>query len=165
MKAEYMVLGVAFDWGRRKGLDVFSFLAENLDKRYQIVLVGTDDSIDAQLPKNILSIHRTHDQYELAEIYSSADVFVNPTREDNFPTVNIEALACGTPVITFETGGSPEIINDKCGSVIAVDDNEGMLAEINRVCEKKPYKREDCLLRAKELEKNECFKEYVALYA
>ncbi len=60
-------------------------------------------------------------------------LFVNPMSEMNFPTVNIEVLACGTPVITFETGGSPETINEKCDSVVASDDNEGMPAEICRV--------------------------------
>lgn len=106
-ETEYMVLGVSFDWGKRKGLDVFQHLAEDLDERYAIVLVGTDDKIDSFLPDRIISIHRTHSQKELAEIYSAADVFINPTREENFPTVNIEALACGTPVITFDTGGKP----------------------------------------------------------
>ena len=74
-----VVLGVAFGWGVRKGLDVFVELSKRLPDNYKIVLVGTDESIDKQLPSNILSIHRTQNQKELAEIYSAADVFVNPT--------------------------------------------------------------------------------------
>lgn len=82
------------------------------------MLVGTTSEIDGKLPDNIISVHRTANQKELAEIYTAADVFVNPTREDTFPTVNIEALACGVPVVTFDTGGSAEILDKTCGRVI-----------------------------------------------
>ncbi len=89
-------------------------MSKRLDKnKFQIVLVGTDDSIDKMLPNSIISIHRTRDQNELAEIYSAADLFVNPTREENYPTVNMESIACGTPVLTFRTGGSPEILTKR----------------------------------------------------
>ena len=91
---KYIVLGVSFAWGYRKGLDCFAEMAEKLGDKYQIVLVGTDGEIDKNLPKNIISIHRTQNQKELAEIYSTADVFAMPTREENYPTVNMEAIAC-----------------------------------------------------------------------
>lgn len=77
-----------------------------MDDRFKIVLVGTNDEDDKILPDNIISIHRTSNQKELAEIYSSADLYFNPTREENYPTVNMESIACGTPVMTFKTGGS-----------------------------------------------------------
>lgn len=93
-------------------------MAEKLGEQYQIVLVGTDDEIDKNLPHSIISIHRTQNQKELAEVYSAADVFVMPTREENYPTVNMEAIACGTPVATFDTGGSPEMLDDKTGIVV-----------------------------------------------
>lgn len=164
-EGKYMVLGVAFDWGKRKGLDVFVELAKRLDsQKYQIVLVGTNDVVDAQLPPNIISVHRTQSQTELAEIYTAADVFVNPTREDNFPTVNLEALACGTPVLTFDTGGSPECIDENCGSVVDCEDVDGMEQEIVRICQTKPYAAEACLAKAQEFDMNEKFREYIALY-
>ena len=106
---KFIILGVASIWETRKGIDVFIELAKRLDERFRIVLVGTDDEIDNALPDNIISIHRTSNQIELAEIYSASDIFFNPTREDTYPTVNMEAIACGTPVMTFNTGGSPEI--------------------------------------------------------
>jgi len=164
LEDKFIVLGVAFDWGKRKGLDVFIELSKRLDGRFQIVLVGTNDCIDNQLPDNIISIHRTKDQKELAEIYSAADVFVNPTREDNFPTVNLEALACGTPVITFNTGGSPECIDENCGVVVGCDDINSLLGEIIRICETKPFSKNYILNRAKEFDMNERLKEYVKLY-
>lgn len=161
---ERIVLGVAMGWEARKGLDVFVSLAERLPSNYKIVLVGTDDAVDQRLPENIRSIHRTHSQQELAALYAAADVFVNPTREDNFPTVNIEALACGTPVITFQTGGSPESIDETSGTVVACDDVDALEKEIIRACEERPYTQEACVARAKNFDQNERFAEYVELY-
>lgn len=160
-----IVLGVAFGWGKSKGLDVFIELAKRLDKsKYQIVLVGTDKNIDEMLPDNIISIHKTQNQTELAEIYTAADVLVNPTREDNYPTVNMEAIACGTPVVTFNTGGSPEIPSSTCGSVVARDDIDAFEKEIIRICDETPYSKEACLKRAEEFDMYKKFKEYVNLY-
>lgn len=162
---KYIVLGVAFGWGKRKGLDVFIELSSRLDiGKYQIVLVGTDDAVDKQLPDSIISIHRTNNQSELAEIYTAADVFVNPTREENYPTVNMEAIACGTPVLTFRTGGSPEIPDDTCGYVVEKDDVDELEKEIIRICKTKPYSAEACVERAKNFDKNARFQEYVDLY-
>lgn len=161
---KFLILGVAFDWSRGKGLDVFVELSKRLDDRFRIVLVGTDEEVDKLLPSSILSIHRTQNARELAEIYTAADVFVNPTREENYPTVNMEAIACGTPVITFDTGGSAEISDATCGSVVPKNDIDGLEREIRRVCEKRPYTEEACLSRAKSFDQNERFKEYVELY-
>lgn len=163
-KPRYLVLGVSFGWFKAKGLDVFEALSEQLGDDYRIVLVGTDEALDAQLPKRILSIHRTHNQQELAALYTAADVFVNPTREDNFPTVNIEALACGTPVVTFATGGSPECIDESCGAVVPVDDTQGLLRELVRVCETRPFPADACIARAASLERDTQFERYLPLY-
>jgi glycosyltransferase involved in cell wall biosynthesis len=159
-----IVLGVAFGWGPRKGLDVFPELAERLGNEYQIVMIGTNDQIDAQLPDNIISIHRTLDQTELAQIYSAADVFVNPTREEVLGLTNIEANACGTPVITFRTGGSPECIDEKSGVVVACDDLDAMEKEIIRICEARPYSQEDCVNRASKFDMSRLFDQYIALF-
>lgn len=159
-----ILLGVAFGWGEKKGLDVFLELAKRLDEKYQIVLVGTNEKIDKQLPENIISIHRTNNQAELAEIYTAADLFVNPTREENYPTVNMEALACGTPVLTFQTGGSGEMIDESCGSSVPRNDIDGMHREIVRICENKPYSREACLARAKAFDEKDRYQEYLTLY-
>ena len=159
-----IILGIAFVWNEKKGLDVFQELSRRLPDCYQIVLVGTSENTDKELPPNILSIHRTQNQQELAEIYSAADVFVNPTREDNYPTVNMEALACGTPVLTFRTGGSPEIIDETCGAVVDCGDVDAMEREIIRICTEKPYSQEMCLKKAREFDQNQRFKEYLEFY-
>ena len=162
--SQYMVLGVAFDWGRRKGLDVFIRLAEMLDSTYSIVLVGVNDDIIEMLPKNIIAIKKTQDQIALAEIYTAANVFVNPTREDNFPTVNIEAISCGTPVVTFKTGGSPESINDSCGVVVDCDDIMLLKDKIEWVCKEKPFTEAACIEHAGKYNINDRFMEYIELY-
>lgn len=160
-----IILGVANKWEKRKGLDFFINLSYALDAdNYQIVLVGTNDNVDKLLPENIISIHKTSNQKELAQIYSAADLFFNPTREDNFPTVNIEALSCGTPVLTFKTGGSPEVIDETCGLVLENDDIETIVGSIENVIENKLFSRENCLLRAKKFNSNDRFNEYINLY-
>ena len=164
LQNKIILLGVAFGWSERKGLDVFIKLAKVLPEEYQIVLVGTDDAFDAELPANVISIHRTQDVSELAQIYSAADLFVNPTREDSFPTVNIEALACGTPVLTYRTGGSPEIPDDSCGRVVEKDDFDALVKQIKSICHDKPFSGEACIRRASMFDEKKQLSHYVTLY-
>lgn len=164
LEKQKLVLGVSFEWGLKKGLDVLIELSKRLPDDYRIVLVGTDSNVDKQLPGNIISIHRTQNQQELAEIYSAADVFVNFSKEENYPTVNMEALACGTPVLTFRTGGSPEMLDETCGFVVDCGDVDALEQEIIRICKDNPYSEEACLKKAMSFDQNERFKEYVKLY-
>lgn len=159
-----IVLGVAFNWDERKGIDVFSYLAGTLPSDFQIVLVGTKEEDKKSLPKNIIAINKTESQKELAQIYTAADVFVNATREDTFPTVNIEALACGTPVITFDTGGSGEIIDGSCGIKVNKNDTQALLNAIMSFKSSGLFSEENCIKRAKKYDMNDKFKEYVESY-
>ena len=162
---KYIVLGVALDWNDRKGLDVFRDLAGKLSDKYRVVMVGTDDALAAELSSyGIRCINRTSSKNELAEIYTAADVFVNPTREDTFPTVNIEALACGTPVITFDTGGSPEILDESCGVIVAKDDVESLAEAIITMCENEKPAETACVARAHRYGSADRFAEYINLY-
>lgn len=164
LEGKFLLLGVAYDWDDRKGLDIFLKLAQRLDDRFRIVLVGTNDRINKRLPPNILGIHRTQNPHELAEIYSAANVFLNPTREDNYPTVNMEALACGTPVLTFATGGSPEIIDQTCGAVLPYEDVQAMQDKILQIARSNPYTRTNCLKRAKTFDQEIQMQQYIKLY-
>ncbi len=103
-----VILGVSSVWNKMKGLDTFIELSKELDDQYQIVLIGLNKKQIEQLPTNIIGISRTENVQELVKWYSAADVYFNPTLEDTYPTTNLESIACGTPVITFNTGGSPE---------------------------------------------------------
>ncbi len=164
LEGKKLVLGVAFGWGVRKGLDVFVSMADKLPADYQIVLVGTDEQTEAQLPENVLPIRRTQNQQELAEIYTACDVFANPTREEMFGLVNVEALACGTPVVTFATGGCVECIDDTCGVAVPKNDETAMLDEIQRVCEQRPFSAEACLKRAEVFCTEDKYTKTVELY-
>lgn len=112
--------------GKRKGLEEFVKLNELLDKEvYVIILVGLSESQIQKLPKSIIGIQRTESVSQLADLYSGADVFMNPTLEDTFPTTNLESLACGTPVITYATGGSVESVHENTGVIIDKGDIQG----------------------------------------
>lgn len=110
LQNKFIILGVASTWTNRKGLCDFIKLANDLNESYTIVLVGLIKKQINRLPNNIIGLEKTKTSEELAEIYSAADIFFNPTKEDNFPTVNLEAEACGSPVITYDTGGCKETI-------------------------------------------------------
>lgn len=159
-----VLLGVAFGWGELKGLDVFIELARRLPKKYVIVLVGTSPETDKVLPEGVISIHRTNTQEDLVKIYSAADLFVNPTREDNFPTVNIESLACGLPVLTFDTNGSPEILDETCGAVVPYNDVDAMESEILRITRERPFSQEACIRRSRNYDREEKYEEYLKMY-
>lgn len=102
-------LGVSSVWTKDKGFEDFISMAKKLPENVQIVLVGVDKRQKKSLPSNVIAIERTENQCELASLYACADVFLNPTYADTFPTVNMEAKSCGLPVITYKTGGSVEI--------------------------------------------------------
>lgn len=157
-----MLLGVAFDWGIRKGLKFFIQLAKELDEKFQIVLVGLSEKEKESVPDNVITIGNVSSQSKLAEIYAAADYFVNLTQEDNFPTVNIESLACGTPVITFPTGGSPEIADEETGWVVAdYDDLRKLLDSLGKKSDELSRK---CLERGKKYAKEDKYSEYLALF-
>ena len=120
----FMILGVASPWTDRKGLGDFVRLAGELDiEKYAIVLVGLSEKQIKQLPSGVIGLTRTDSPQELAGIYSAADVFFNPTVEDNYPTVNLEAESCGTPVVTYDTGGCGETVHHSDSRIITGFDN------------------------------------------
>ena len=120
----FMILGVASPWTERKGLSDFVRLDSELDsEKYVIVLVGLSEKQVKEMPEGIVGLVRTDSREELASIYSTADMFFNPTREDNFPTTLLEAQACGTNVITYSTGGCAEALySEGSCAVIGFDD-------------------------------------------
>lgn len=129
-----IILGVASEWTERKGLKDFVLLDSMIDhEKYLIVIVGVTEKQKKSLPKSMLAISRTNSAKELAEIYSAAFVVFNPTYEDNFPTIILEATACGTYVITYDTGGCKESLNDKTGSVIQKGDIQEALDIIESI--------------------------------
>jgi len=166
LKNEFLIIGVAGTWNGRKGLEYFSKINERLNEDYKIILVGLNDKQLKTLPNGIIGIKRTENVSDLADYYSAADVFVNPTLEDTFPTTNLESLACGTPVITFKTGGSAEAINSDTGIIVSKGDSDKLIIAINAIkTNTKLFYSAKCRERAEKLyDKNNKFQEYIVLY-
>lgn len=158
-----VVLGVVFGFDIRKGLDYFNFLAEKLPEHFKIILVGIKDE-KKYMNSRIQLIGRTESVSELAQYYSAADVFVNPTLEENFPSVNIEALSCGTPIVAFDTGGATEAFSPETGVIVKKGDKEELLKSVIYVGEKKPFKSSDCVKRSKLFTKETMIQKYIELY-
>lgn len=162
LESKKVILGVASVWTERKGFNTFIELSKKLGDNYKIVLVGVSDKQKGILPKSIITINRTNNINELAKIYTVADIFVNPTLEDTFPTTNLEALACGTPVVTFNTGGSIECLDKNCGAIIEKS-NIKMLNDIIKNMNKDDYYKH-CINRSKSYKKLEKYNEYLKIY-
>lgn len=163
---KFLILGVANGWTQRKGLNDFVKLSASLSNDCRIVLVGLTKKQVKGLPKTIITLLRTEHVEELADVYAACDVYVNPTYEDNFPTTNLEALACGTPVITYRTGGSPESIDEKTGFVVEKGDLTGLQEAIRCIQTKgKLVYKNACVERAiSHYSKEDRYKEYMLLY-
>ena len=166
ISSNFIILGVAGIWEKRKGLDEFIKLNNLLPYEYCIVLVGLNKKQIKKLPKGIIGIQRTENLNELAKLYSLADVFVNPTLEDTFPTTNLESLACGTPIVTYRTGGSVESVSEDTGFVVDKCDVKSLLNSINIIKRNgKDYYSDACRKRAVNLyDRENKFQEYINLY-
>ena len=149
-----ILLGVASTWEERKGLRDFIQLSDKLDDDYKIILVGISKKQEKILPNRILPIKRTNSIVELAELYSIAEVYLNFTYEDNYPTTNLEALACGTPVITYKTGGSIESAASSC--IV----EQGDLNKVAQIIKNKEYEFKEDLV----LDKEHLLRNYLDLY-
>ena len=161
-----ILLGVAGYWTEEKGLNDFVKLSRMLDENCQIVLIGLDKKQIQNIPKGIIGIEQTDNVEELSELYSTAMTFINPTYGDTFPTTNLEALACGTPVITYRTGGSVEAVDEKTGFIVEKGDLNAVIDVISKIKQKgKDFYSKKCRERAVNFfNKVDRFEEYIKLY-
>ncbi len=159
-------LGVASIWSDEKGLAEFKRIATQLTEDEVIVMVGVSEVIKKQLPDNIIAIARTENIKQLAALYSAATAFINPTWQDNYPTVNLEAISCGTPVVTYRTGGSIESITPDTGSIVEQGDVEGLLRAARDIKQRgKSYFTERCRNSAlAHFKKEDRYQDYLELY-
>ncbi len=127
LEGKTIILGLASIWSDEKGFSDFMKMSEMLNDDELIVLVGLKPEQMSGLPSNVKGIARTENVHQLAALYSAATAFVNPTWQDNYPTVNLEAIACGTPVVTYRTGGSIEAVTSETGAVVEQGDVAGLL--------------------------------------
>lgn len=161
----FKIIAVSSPWYPAKGeLDIYKLRSILSDEDFEIIMVGLSEDQMKKLPAGIRGIQRTQNVNELAKLYSDSDVLINPTYADTFPTVNLEALACGTPVITYRTGGSPEAVDEKTGFVVEQGDINALADAIRRMKEH-PLSSTDCRKRAEEhFDKDKCFEKYIELY-
>lgn len=166
IKNEFIILGLSSVWNKSKGLDDFISLSNKVDSNIKMILVGLNQQQIDYLPNNIIVIKRTENINQLVDLYSISDLFLNLTYNDSFPTTNIEALACGTPVLTYNTGGSIEAIDEETGFVVEKGDLKGVLSTIEIVRNKgKQFYTQKCRERAEtHFNKDIQFQKYIDLY-
>lgn len=157
---KFQVLAVSNFWTKDKGSEDLKNLIPLLDENIEVYVVGNDSDKIA----GVKAIAHTNSKKELVDLYSSSHVLINPTLDDNFPSVNIESIACGTPVITYRTGGSPEIIDEKTGFVVDKGNYKAMAKVINELYKNYYFKSEDCVKRSYRYSKEVMKKEYEELY-
>mgnify|MGYP003289662061 CR=1 FL=1 len=164
LQGKKIVLGVASAWTKHKGLALFYRLAQLLDNSYQVVLVGLSAQQIKKLPQNILGIARTNCVQELVQIYSAAYVHVSMSREETMGLTLIEANACGTPVIVFNSTALPEIVTPETGMVL----QECTPEAVARALQNNDFSRErfmsSCVTHARQFEKTKMYSKYLELY-
>lgn len=166
LEGKRIILGVASIWMEEKGWKDFMQLATLLNPEEVIVLVGVKEEQKKGLPPNIVPISRTENLKQLAELYAAAEAFVNPTWQDNYPTVNLEAIACGTPVVTYRTGGSIEVVTPDTGMIVEQGDVNGLMEAVRKIEQKgKVYYQSKCRAYAEaHFKKEDRYADYLKLY-
>ena len=166
INGDFVVLGVAAVWTEKKGLLDFYTLRQLLPSNISIVLIGLNEQQIKNLPSGINGILRTESVEELAELYSCADIFFNPTYEDTFPTTILESLACGTPAATYNTGGCNETVDEETGFILEKGDVNSMVSVIEIVKNRgRDFYQTKCRERAlKNYDNRMAYDQYITLY-
>lgn len=161
----FVVMGCAGNWGKMKGEDDFLEIARR-HPNWTFIMVGLAKEKLGNLPHNVHGVSFTKGQQELAEYYSTADVFFNPTYQDTYPTTNLEAIACGTPVITYNTGGSPESVSKDTGIIIERGDIEAAIGALKEIEQKGKivFSAKCCKYAENNFSNKEKFQQYINLY-
>ncbi len=163
---KFVILGMANKWLLPNNNPSLKYISNNLGENYVLVLVGCSEAEKHNLPANVIGLGYVNNKEELARIYSMADVFVNTTWEDSFPTVNIESISCGTPVITFDSCGSPEAIDKDTGLIVPQGNYKQLWKAIMEIKQKgKHYYQQRCVEYGREkYNKNDRYTDYILLY-
>lgn len=161
---EFVILGMADKWCAEQNREIVEKLIASQDEKTKIIIVGCKEEQTKYLEQfsNVIPLGYIKDRNRLADIYAAADVFVNLTRADTLPTVNMESICCGTPVITFDCCGSPELVDETCGFVVAEGNVEQLLDCIDKI--KQAPLSFDVGLQQRKFDKNESYKKYLDIY-
>lgn len=158
---KFIILGVSFGWTERKGLDVFVELALILPGEFQVVLVGVSEEQKKLFPEKYITLGITSNVKELVEIYSAANVLLNPSKEETMGLVTVEALACGTPVVVSNLTAVPEVVSSECGVIVEEYSTKAFASVLLNMPQFLP---DDCIKQAKKFDRNIKYNEYVDLY-
>ena len=166
LEDRFVILAAASTWYKEKGSEDLVRLAQKLPKGTALAVIGVTGSLKKKLNlPDVITMERTENADQMAELYSSADVFINLTQEDTFPTVNIEALACGCPVLTYAVGGSPEIVTETTGLSVPANDLNAVIGMIKVMRDRQIiFRTEDCIARGNEYSRERMKEEYRKLY-
>ena len=147
------LLCVSNEWTVGKGAEYIEYISNELDyDRFSLTVVGNKNHFFKNItPNNKATFIDRLEKTDLFKLYPSFDYLINPTLEDNFPTINIEALSYGLKVITFNTGGSPEIIDHTTGIVCDKKTKESLLEVIMGL--------------SKNTDRKKCFERALAFYS
>lgn len=160
-------LAVASAWLPEKGFADLLALAKLLQPDEQLVMVGKmTEKQKASVPEDVITIDRTGNTQTLAELYSGATAFINSTWQDNYPTVNLESIACGTPVVTYHTGGSGESVVEETGIIVKQGDIQGLANSLQSIRSRnRDAWRSSCREYAeRHFDKRNAFQAYLDLY-
>lgn len=160
-----VILGVASSWSREKGLQDYLTLARELGDEYAVCLVGSIPERTV-LPSNVHHVPTTNSPRELSELYSAADVFVMLSAEETFGKVSAEALACGTPVVCYDSTANKELVGEGCGAVHPLGDMNALADSVRAICaEGKETYSEACRAFAEaNFRKEDRISDYLDLY-
>lgn len=162
-KDKKVIFSAAYPFSERKGLKYILESITNFKDNQNYVFIVAGISPDKYNYKNAFFLGKIFDKNKMNFLYSISDAFLNPTLEDNFPTVNLESLANGTPIITFNTGGSPECLENDCGIVVEKYDSKGLINAISSISKKTYEIEEKCICQSKKFTIRNMFYKYLKL--
>ncbi len=162
---KFILLGPSDKWKSAHNIENLKLLASKIDEDCVIVLFGGREK-DSTLPDNIIEYSYTRDKQQLAQLYSMSDVFINSTHEDTLSLINIEAQACGTPVITYRNTGAQETVDEVSSISVPDDDIDVLLFKIKEMKQntKSSYSKECINWVRSRFDINENYQKYIELY-
>ena len=166
LEDKFLILAPANKWFLSINKKTFDFVSQNLPEDSVIVMLGCNEAQKESLPSNVVALDYIRDRDELRKVYSACDVFANCTREDTFPSINLEIQSCGTPVVTYCNTGAQETVDNKCGfSVENGNEKEFLEAILNVKAKGKESFSKDCINWVKEnFDRDDNYMKYINLY-
>lgn len=161
----FKILAVANIWAKEKGIEDLLKITERIDEDIEVTIIGKIPyKYKIKLKNRCNLIERTDNKEKLIELYCNHDLFINPTLQDNYPTVNLESISCGLPIVTYNTGGSVETINRNTGVIIEKCNIESFAETINRIKDNYIYDRKKIIEESKKYSKEKMISNYMELY-